>query len=181
MYADSFYPVTLSKIKNLAGYTSRQEERVNNTSIKQIVLGGFLMVNLVIVLLVGLSYKSVSDAKEGFINIAQNDDIAQEFANTQENLLKGMTYINLYFAQKSTDDLDKYKENYNIAEKSIQKVVKLAEINHYIKDKLVQFKDIKTKLQNLNGYILAKSVNLKQIKSLEEGILKDIGKLQAYS
>ena len=147
-------------------------------SIRQIVLGGFLIVNLVIVLLVGLSYKSVSDAKNGFIHISQNDDIAQEFAKTQESLLKGMAYINLYFAQKNSKDLAKYKENYNKANKSIQKVVKLVKNNHSIKDKLAKLKKIRIKLENLNSHILTKSVNPEEIKSLEEDILDIISKLQ---
>jgi len=153
---------------------------VSNMSIKRIVLGGFLIVNLIIVMLVGLSYKSVSDAKDGFIHIAQNDDIAQEFAKTQESLLKGVTYINLYLVQKSSDDLAKYKNNYKNAEKSIHKVTKLVKADHFTKDRFAEFDKIREKLENLNSNILTKEPDLKKIKILEEDILDNISKLQDY-
>ena len=115
---------------------------MNNMSIRQIVLGGFMIVNLIIVALVGLSYNGTSEAKEKFELIAQSNEIAQEFAKTQQHLLTGMAYINYYFANHDPKDLQTYKQYHNQSLQSLTKTIHHIEESGFLTAEMDNFKKV---------------------------------------
>ncbi len=147
-------------------------------TIKQIVLGGFLVVNLLIVALIGFNYKSTHIAKSGFEEIAKTNDIAQDIATIQEHLLKGIGYINFYFAKNNPKDLKRYQDVYSIALKHIAIVISEVKQNSYLKATLVNFKDIKSDLYNLNALLMQSKKDFDKIGNLEDKLLKNIEMLQ---
>ena len=151
---------------------------MNNMSIKQIVLGGFMIVNLIIVALVGISYKGTSKAEESFEQIAQSNEIAQEFAKTQQHLLTGMAYANYYFADHDPKDLQTYKQYHDQSIQSIKKVLSQIEKSGFLTAETDAFKKIQNDLQTLKNHILAPNPSLQSIKTEEEALLDAITALQ---
>ncbi len=147
-------------------------------SIKQIVLGGFLIVNFLIVALVGFNYKSTHDAKSGFEEIAKVNNIAQDFASVQEQLLKAIGYINFYFAQQDIEDLRQYKDAHIKSTKGLANVLSEVRQNRYLKSTLKDFKKIQSALANLNTLLIHKKRDFNKIENSEDRLLKDIEALQ---
>ena len=128
---------------------------MNNMSIKQIVLGGFMIVNLIIVALVGISYSGTSQAKEGFEQIEQGNNIAQEFAKTQQYLLTGIAYANYYFANQNQKDLQTYKRYSKKSQNSISNIIEAIKRNNFLANEIDSFNKIKSDLQRLHNHIVA--------------------------
>ena len=151
---------------------------MNNMSIKQIVLGGFMIVNLIIVVLVGISYTSTNKAKEGFEQIAKSNEIAQEFAKTQQHLLTSMAYANYYFANHEQKDLQIFINHVEQSLKGITNVITQIDHSGFLDTQKDAFVKVQNDLQKLKSHITAQNPSLRQIKDEEEALLEDISKLQ---
>ncbi len=151
---------------------------MQNISIKRMITGGFIIINLIIVSIVGISYLGTQKSEKSMEESILMNKTAQIFSRLENRLLQSTIYANDYLTSRQKEDLKlfeiRYKESAEALDKLLKQISKEPSLHRFRHT----LREIRQKMHMLHMAIKNGSDDTNRIKLLEKNILKSMDNFQ---
>ncbi len=143
---------------------------MNNMSIKQIVLGSFIVMILFIGVNVGISVSATNTAAQGVVEIEQTSVLVESITTAEKYILEGVAWANAYIATSQKEDLATYEELSQKSFHSLEKISQTIALTKGAQELQSINEEVTATLQEYNTLVKSSHKSLSKIKSLQKKI-----------